>query len=227
VPDDPDDAVVIRLPEPGAERPRVRMSGQERRAQLIQVGRKVFAERGYEAASVEEIAERAKVSKPVVYEHFGGKEGLYAVIVDHQVQLLLARITRALEANHPRAALEQAAYAFLSYIEEEQDGFRILVRDAPVAGVQGSLPSVIGDIAASVEGLLAEEFKARGYSTKIAPLMARALVGMVALTGEWWLDAGKPSREAVAEHLVNLAWNGLKDLDPDPVKTARARRKNR
>src|SRR5919197_1721449 len=105
-----------------------RLTASARRAQLVEVGREVFAERGYEATSVEEIADRAKVSKPVVYEHFGGKEGLYAVIVDHEVRHLLERITRALEAPHPRVALEQAAQAFLTYIEEHDEGFRMLVR---------------------------------------------------------------------------------------------------
>ncbi|MCA1830235.1 MAG: TetR/AcrR family transcriptional regulator [Actinomycetota bacterium] len=205
------------------QEPRVRMSGQERRAQLLRIGRALFAERGYEAASVEEIAERAKVSKPVVYEHFGGKEGLYAVIVDHEVTHLLQRITAALEAQHPRVALEQVADAFLSYVEDEEEGFRILVRDAPLGTATGSLPTVMGDIGAAVESLLAKEFKARGYDRKIAPVLARALVGMVALTGLWWLDAGKPSRQVVAAHLVNLAWNGLKDLEPDPIRSKRAR----
>ena len=194
------------------------MSGQARRAQLISIGRTIFAEKGYEATSVEEIAERAKVSKPVVYEHFGGKEGLYAVIVDHEVAHLLQRITIALEADHPRVALEQAAEAFLSYIEDEAEGFRILVRDAPLVSSTGSLSAVIGDIAANVEQVLAREFKARGYDRRMAPVMARALVGMVALTGQWWLDVGKPSRRVVAAQLVDLAWNGLKDLDKEPLK---------
>ena len=61
---------------------RVRMTGKERREQLIVVGRTLFAEKGFEAVSVEEIALSAKVSKPVVYEHFGSKDGLYAVVVD-------------------------------------------------------------------------------------------------------------------------------------------------
>src|SRR5688572_6608282 len=77
---------------------RVRMSGQERRSQLLDVGREVFAERGFEGASIEEIAQRANITKPVVYEHFGGKEGLYAVIVDREVQQLLRRVTHALNA---------------------------------------------------------------------------------------------------------------------------------
>ncbi len=196
---------------------RARLSAKERREQLIGVARAVFAERGFEAASIEEIAERAGVSKPVVYEHFGGKEGLYAVVVDREVDHLLGLITAALEADHPRLALEQAAIAFLTYIEEQQDGFRILVRDAPVGTSSGTLPSIIGDVAANAESLLAAEFDQRGYDPNIAPLYARALVGMVALVGEWWLDVGMPKRQEVAAHLANLAWNGLKALDPQPA----------
>lgn len=72
------------------------MTGKQRREQLLEIGRTVFAERGYDGTSVEEIAERAGVSKPVVYEHFGGKEGLYAVVVDREMQLLLDMVTGAL-----------------------------------------------------------------------------------------------------------------------------------
>ena len=202
------------------------MSGRERREQLIGVGRLLFAERGFEATSVEEVAERAGVSKPIVYEHFGGKEGLYAVVVDREVQTLLGRIIAAMDAQpHPRSMIEGAADAFLRYIEEERDGFRILVRDAPIVGASaGTLPSVIGDVAASAESHMAAQFRERGYDPKLAPIYARALVGMVALVGQWWLEVGKPDREVVASHLVNLAWNGLKDLDPKPAKTARRRR---
>ena len=195
---------------------RVRMTGQERRAQLLDVGRSVFAERGYEAASVEEIAARAKITKPVVYEHFSGKEGLYAVIVDREVQNLLTRITEALIGDHPRVLLGQAAAGFLSYIESEPEGFRILVRDSPVTSSSGTLASVIGDIAMQVEYILRDEFKQRGFDTKLSPLYSQALVGMVALVGQWWLDEGKPKKEVVAAHLVNLAWNGLRGLERDP-----------
>jgi AcrR family transcriptional regulator len=192
------------------------MTGQERRAQLIDIGRSVFAELGYEAASIEEIAKRAKITKPVVYEHFGGKEGLYAVIVDREVHKLVDAITAGLKGDHPRELLEQAALALLTYIEEEPDGFQVLIRDSPIAGGRGSLASVIGDIADQVEYILATEFNKRDYDAKLSPIYSRALVGMVVLVGEWWQKVGKPRREVVAAHLVNLAWNGLKDLQKDP-----------
>jgi AcrR family transcriptional regulator len=196
---------------------RVRMTGRERREQLLEVGREIFAEKGFEAASVEELAQRAGVTKPVVYEHFGGKEGLYAVVVDREMRTLLDRITQALVGERPRIKLEQAADAFLLYIEEEPEGFRVLLRDTPAVTGTGTFGSLIGDIASQVEHILIEEFRARGFDPKLAPLYSRALVGMIALVGQWWLEAGKPKRPIVASHLVNLAWNGLAGLEAKPT----------
>lgn len=195
---------------------RVRMTGAQRREQLLDVGRALFAERGFEGTSVEEIASKAGVSKPVVYEHFGGKEGLYAVVVDREMRMLLDMVTSALTGGHPRELLEQAAFALLDYIERSADGFRILVRDSPVAASTGTFASLISDIASRVEHILGLEFKQRGFDSKLAPLYAQALVGMVALTGQWWLDVRRPKKAEVAAHLVNLAWNGLSGLEPRP-----------
>lgn len=195
---------------------RTRMTGAERREQLLDIGRTLFAAKGFEGTSVEEIAAKAGVSKPVVYEHFGGKEGLYAVVVDREMRALLDMVTGALTAGHPRELLEQAAFALLDYIETYTDGFRILVRDSPVAQSTGTFASLISDIATQVEDILGQEFKARGFDQKLAPLYAQALVGMVALTGQWWLDVRKPKKAEVAAHLVNLAWHGLDALEPKP-----------
>ena len=87
---------------------RSRMTGKERREQLIVVGRKLFADKGFEATTVEEIATRAGVSKPVVYEHFGGKEGLYAVVVDREIRTLLDGITGALSTEAHAAGAARA-----------------------------------------------------------------------------------------------------------------------
>src|SRR5213078_1726600 len=105
---------------------RLRLDASARRAQLVDVGRKVFAEHGYEATSVEEIAARARVSKPIVYEHFGGKEGLYAVVVDREVGQIVSRIVEAISTGSPRERLEGAALAFLTYVKERPDGFAVL-----------------------------------------------------------------------------------------------------
>jgi AcrR family transcriptional regulator len=192
------------------------MSAAQRREQLITIGRQLFAERGFDATSIEEVASRAKVSKPVVYEHFGGKEGLYAVVVDREMSDLLNRLTDALTAGHPRRLVERAALALLTYIEEQTDGFRILSRDSPVASSSGTFSSLLNDIASQVEHIMAREFASRGMDAGLAPMYAQMLVGMVALTGTWWLEEREPPREEVAAHLVNLGWNGLKHLDPHP-----------
>ncbi|KHF42315.1 TetR family transcriptional regulator [Saccharomonospora viridis] len=75
------------------------MTGAERRQQLLDVARSLFAEKGFDGTSIEEIANRANVSKPVVYEHFGGKEGIYAVVVDRETRLLLDRMVSTLHGG--------------------------------------------------------------------------------------------------------------------------------
>jgi AcrR family transcriptional regulator len=223
-PEDPDGAKPDGAKPATVARPptvKVRMSSAQRREQLIAVGRRIFAERGLDATSVEEVAARAKVSKPVVYEHFGGKEGLYAVVVDREVRALLDRLSTALTAGHPRELLEQAALALLDYIEEETDGFRVLVRESPLGSSSGNFSSVLNDVAHQVEHILGNEFKQRGYDGKLAELYSQALVGMVALTGRWWLEVRKPRREIVAAHLVNIAWNGLSHLEAKPTLLTR------
>jgi len=194
------------------------MTAHDRREQLLAVGRSLFAERGFDGTSVEEIAARADVSKPVVYEHFGGKEGLYAVIVDREVEALLGRLTEALSRRgHPKQHVQRAALALLGYIEDSPDGFRILVRDSPVAQATGTFSSLIGDVATQVEGLLAAQFAKRGLDASVAPIYSQMLVGMVALTGQHWAEVREPSKQVVAAHLVNLAWNGLSELERRPV----------
>ena len=197
---------------------RTRMTGRERREQLVRIGRSLFADKGFEASTVEEIAARAGVSKPVVYEHFGGKEGLYAVVVDREIQTLLDAITGALDGRaHARALLERAALALLDYVETSSEGFRILVRDSPTGQSTGSFASLISDVASQVVHLLAAEFKNRGLDPKAAPIYAQMLVGMVALTGQWWLDSPRFEKTEVASHLVNLAWNGLAGMEESPT----------
>jgi AcrR family transcriptional regulator len=139
------------------------MTGTERREQLLGIGRKLFAARGFEGTSIEEIAAQAGVSKPVVYEHFGGKEGLYAVVVDREVERLLTTATEFLSGAQTREKFEAAAVALLRYIEDNADGFRILVRDSHPASGGGNFGSLISDIASQVEYILGDFFRDRGY----------------------------------------------------------------
>ena len=197
-----------------------RLPASARRAQLVDVGRVVFAKRGFEAASIEEIADKAKVSRPIIYEHFGGKEGLYAVVVDREMEYVVRRITDAISSGTPRERLENAVLAFLTYVKDHPDGFAILTQDRPVASAGTGMSSLLNDLAERVGGVFAEAFKAAGYDPKAAPIYAHALVGMVTFVGQWWRDTRKPNIEEVASHIGALAWMGLRRLPRRPARSA-------
>ena len=116
--------------------------------------------------------------------------------------------------------VERTTLALLGYIETSEDGFRILVRDSPVAQATGTFSSLIGDVATQVEHMLADQFKKQGQDPKTAPIYAQMLVGMVALTGQWWLDARSPSknvgRGAPGEPRVERAVGARAPADADP-----------
>lgn len=191
-----------------------------RRAQLLDIGRKVFAEKGFEGVSVEEIAARAKVSKPILYQHFGGKEGLYAVVVDREMEQIVTTISAAISAGEPRQRVESAALAFLRYVKDNPDGFAVLSHDKPVGARDGTLSSVMNEVAERVGDVFASTFKAAGYSPKVAPIYAHALVGMVSFVGQWWVNVRKPAVEVVASHIAALAWMGLRQLPKNPAPMA-------
>jgi hypothetical protein len=80
----------------------------------------------------------------------------------------------------------------------------------------GTFSSLIGEVARKVEHILGDQFAGRGYDAHLAELYSQALVGMVALVGQWWLDTRSPGKREVAAHLVNLAYNGLSHLEQSP-----------
>ena len=202
---------------------RGRMTAAERREQLILIARGLFAERGFDGTSIEEVASRAEVSKPIVYEHFGGKEGLYAVIIDREMEHIVSRISEAISSGLPRERLEGAAMAFLTYVKEQPDGFAVLTRDAPVSTASGGMSGLLNDLADRVSKVFAAEFKSAGYDARTAPIYAHALVGMVTFVGQWWTEARKPAVEQVASHIAGLAWMGLRHLPKRPTLSATSR----
>jgi len=194
-----------------------RLPASERRAQLIEVGRSVFAKHGYEGTSVEEIAKRAKVSKPIIYEHFGGKEGLYAVIVDREMEYVERRITEAISSGSPRERVERASLAFLSYVRDHPDGFAVLSQDSPLSSSRGTISSLLNGLAERVGDVFVSALQEAGYDTKAAPIYANALIGMVTFVGTWWTEERKPNIEEVAKHISALAWMGLRHLPKRPT----------
>jgi AcrR family transcriptional regulator len=194
-----------------------RLSAAERRVQLLEVGRGVFASHGYETTSLDEVAQKAGVSKPIIYEHFGAKEGLYAAIVEREMDSLVQRVSETVSRGSPRERFEGAVVAFLTYAQEEPEGFAVLTRDSPTASRTG-LTRVIDDLAQRVGDIFQREFRRAGYNAKAASIYANALLGMVTQVGQWWAAEGKPfSVDHVARHVVALGWMGLRHLPKAPA----------
>ena len=148
-----------------------RMTAQQRREQLLSVGKSLFAARGYEAVTMEEIAAAAEVSKPVVYEHFGGKEGLYAVIVDRELQTLLKRITDALTGEHPACCSSRRAWpcSTTSRVTPTDSG---CWSETPQSRLAAS--PVSSSRSPHVEHLLAHQFKTRATTPNSPDVLADA-----------------------------------------------------
>ena len=139
------------------------------------------------------------------------------------IDLMYALIRLVSERSGVATSLIVSRDGLLDYIERNTDGFRVLVRDAPSDRAAGSFSSVMGDVATSVEHIIAEQFKRSDFDTTWSPLYAQMLVGLIAQVGQWWLDDRRMKKDEVAAHVVNLIWNGQRGLRPHPTATAGAR----
>ena len=194
-----------------------RLSAADRRVQLMEVGRTVFASHGYEATAIDEVARKAGVTKPIIYEHFGSKEGLYAAIVDREMDDLVKRVSEKISVGSPRQRFEGAVVAFMTYTKEEPAGFAVLTRDSPNSAARRGLTRVIDDLAQRVDDIFRDQFEEAGYDPKVAPIYANALIGMVTQVGQWWASSGRGfSIDHVARHVTALGWMGLRHLPAHP-----------
>lgn len=209
---------------------KTRLTAAERREQLLEVGREVFAAHGYDSALIDDVAQRAGVSKPIVYEHFGAKEGLYAAIVDRELEGLVSRVSESIAHGTPRERFEGAVLAFMNYTREEPAGFAVLARDAPTSLGRRGLTRVIDDLALRVSDIFRLEFTRAGFDPSISPIYAHALVGMVTQVGQWWATEGRRVPvDWVVRHVSALGWLGLRHLPKfrPAAKRARATTKRR
>ncbi|QJC22412.1 TetR/AcrR family transcriptional regulator [Arcanobacterium buesumense] len=196
---------------------RQRMTRIERRTQLIGIARQLFAARGYDAVSIEEIANAADVSKPVIYEHFGGKEGLYQVIVDRETTAVNTILHEALSAGKgPRESLEAVVLGLLDYIEENPDGFGLMVHQSPGVLAGGEFSTIISDMGDHLHELLQKYMENLDFPSDALALYAHMLSGLMGIVGQSWAINRQLDKHVMAAHLVNLMWNGLHRLETDP-----------
>ncbi len=184
------------------------MTATQRREQLLEIARELFAERGFEGTSVEEIAARAGVSKPVVYEHFGGKEGAYAVVVDRETHLTARRDPE--RSDHPRRRLPRAGErgAMAPWTTSRcPDGSGSSC--AFVDGARsGSFASILSDIAAQVEDILAGEFERTGHDPAVRGPFRPSSGWWRRLVSSGWRTGSRPGRwwRATSSTSPGTAW---------------------
>ena len=182
-----------------------------RREELVEAAVRAISREGPEA-SMEDIAAEAGITKPIVYRHFGDKNGLYQALVDRYADALGAELERTLTADlPPRALLVSTLDAYLGFLERETHIHRFLVQRLRTerTDVGGALMGFRERMAEQISRLLRDRLKPAGKDTGAADPWAYALVGMAELVGEWWLQNPTMPRAHVVDYLVDLAWNGL------------------
>jgi AcrR family transcriptional regulator len=190
-----------------------RLTAEARRAQLLAVAREVFAEDGYPGAAMEKIAQRAGVTKPVLYQHFEGKKELYLALLDSDMSRLLAHVSGAIESAHDNPSrIRKGLAAYFNYIEANVDSFRLLFRETMGADPEfrESIDRFHDAAATSIGAIIADE---TGKSLELAELLARGIMGMSEAAATWWLDRKQEiEKDELVESLAELAWRGLAAL---------------
>jgi AcrR family transcriptional regulator len=179
-----------------------------REEQMLEVAGEVFAERGFHPASMDEIAERADISKPMLYAYFGSKEGLYAAYMKRTGELLLEAMAQAVDPTlEPRPQVYASMTAFLGFVEEHREGWAVLQREL-AAGGGGPLAEDVARVRATIvkrmAGLLAPHL-----GEVRADALAHGFVGAGESLAAWWLDHPDHAREQVADLIMDVAWRGV------------------
>ena len=204
-------------PHPQPSGPRKRLTAQERRDAILGAALEVFARRGYNGSSIDEIAQTAGISKALIYEHFPSKRDLHASLLESHVQEIFERLAAAAATSDPgEVRLRAGVDAFLGFVETRRDAFRMLFRDAVEPEVAEIVASLQRQTAAAVAGMIATEpRKRRGDPARdriAIEMLAHQLTGAVQSLALWWGDHPEVRREGLVESVMNFAWVGLERL---------------
>ena len=187
---------------------------RDRRDELLDAVAPVLRAEGPDAPMTA-LAAGAGITKPILYRHFGDKEGLLAAWAERQASALGERITAELAHRRtPRSRIRSTIETYLQVLEDDPNGYWFVTRRAAPGGTPGDGPvaQVAETIVAAVAAVLREELDAAGVDPAPATTWARAIVGMVQLTGDRWLVEREPSREELASRLTDLVWLGFRGL---------------
>jgi AcrR family transcriptional regulator len=187
-----------------------RLPRGERRDQLLATASEVFVDRGYHATGMDEIADRAGVSKPVLYQHFSSKLDLYLAVLGQHGDILVAGVRQALRTTTDnRQRLRAAVQAFFDFIEHDSQGYRLIFENDNVSEQQ-----VADQVSVALEACTDAVFDLISQDSGLDPHRARMIaVGLVGISvdcARYWLGADRPiSKDDAVEGTVQFAWGGL------------------
>ncbi|MDP3713269.1 MAG: TetR/AcrR family transcriptional regulator [Mycobacteriales bacterium] len=191
-----------------------RLPRQARRKQLLGAAQEIFVAQGYHAAAMDDIAERAGVSKPVLYQHFPGKLELYLALLDEHAADLTRKVVAALQSttdNRLRVAACVAAY--FDFVDGDGEAFRLVfesdLRNDPA--VRARVEKMTAECVEAISETIAHD---TGFGHEDSKLLAVGLTGMAEVGARWWLAAqvdgpGSVPKERAVELLVGLSWRGI------------------
>ncbi|MEV4221637.1 MULTISPECIES: TetR/AcrR family transcriptional regulator [unclassified Nonomuraea] len=195
---------------PDAKPRGTRLPRLARRRQLLSAAQEVFVENGYHAAAMDEIAERAGVSKPVLYQHFPGKLELYLALLDLHVDDMVNRCRDALASTSENKLRVQATFsAFFDFVSTQGEAFRLVFESdlRNVAPVRQRVERSLSECAEMVSAVIQED---TGCTSDEAHLLGVGLVGMAEVSARYWVTQhGSIPKDAAEQLMARLAWRGI------------------
>jgi AcrR family transcriptional regulator len=195
---------------------RKRLTAEDRRAAILEAALEVFSRRGYHAASIDEIAQAAGISKGLIYEHFPSKRELHVSLLERHVQEIFGRLVRSADTSDPGdVRLRAGVDAFLDWVETHPDAFRLLFRDALEADVAEVLMRLQAQATGAIAALIAAEPRQGNLredpdEARLAiETFAQQLSGAVQFLAIWWQSHPKVPRTVLVDHVMEFAWLGL------------------
>lgn len=190
-----------------------RLPRDERRGQLLVAASEIFVDRGYHAAGMDEIADRAGVSKPVLYQHFSSKLELYLAVLQRHVDKLVTGVREALRTTTDnRQRLRAAVQAFFDFIEHDGQGYRLIFENDYVTEPQVSAQVKVATDACTdaVFDLISSD---SGLEAHRARMIAVGLVSTSVDCARYWLNSDRPiSKDDAVDGTVQFAWGGLSQV---------------
>lgn len=181
----------------------------ERRAELLATAISAVRDHGADC-SIDDIARRVGVTRPVIYRYFDGRDGVAKAIGAHTAERVRAEMLAAMERESEGKALLAAGIgAYLAFIEDDPQLYRYLLRGPLRRADGGYIGDFVDRLGREMAAVIGDVLAAADRDTGNAEPWAFAIIGMVGVTGEWWLDRGSMSRQRLATYLTDLLWDGI------------------